>query len=60
MSRFDSVCVREDMERNESLNGCVAAEVRRIIGQVFYTVNREMGHHKPEQQSDMSQQVSCS
>jgi hypothetical protein len=48
------------MNRNETLNIGVIAEVKRRIEQMFYTVNQEMADQKPEQQSDISQQVSGS
>jgi hypothetical protein len=49
-----------EMYRNETLNIGVIAEVQRRIVQMFYTVDREMGDQKPEQQPPISQQVSGS
>jgi hypothetical protein len=48
------------MDRNETLNICVTSEVKRRIVQMFNTVDRTMGGQKPQQQPDMSQQVSGS
>jgi hypothetical protein len=48
------------MDQYETLNSSVIAEVKRRIEQMFYTVNRELEDQKPEQQPDISQQVSGS